>query len=66
MDGSPLRDGFDLPIAVDVGFLGLNKPYRGRNPTSKANADASPDSNPYPPLSTAAQKNFPHPIRWGR
>ncbi|WP_269452418.1 hypothetical protein [Paenibacillus jamilae] len=34
MDGSPLRDGFDLPIAVDVGLFGLNKPYRGQNPTA--------------------------------
>lgn len=75
----PLRDGFDLPIAVDVGFLCLNKALQRAEShgeyafeasfpleSFEANADASPDSNPYPPLPTAAKKNFPQPIGWGR
>jgi hypothetical protein len=40
-----LRVPFDLPIAVAVGFFGLYKTIRGKNPTAKANATASPDSN---------------------
>ncbi len=79
VDGRPLRDGFDLPIAVDVGFPGLNRPckrseshgeyaFEASFPSEsfEANADASPDSNPYPPLPTAAKKNFPQPLGWER
>lgn len=28
VDGRPLRGGFDLPIAVDEGFPGLNRPCK--------------------------------------
>ncbi|WP_342427191.1 hypothetical protein [Paenibacillus sp. FSL L8-0158] len=41
-----LREGVDLPIAVAVGFFGLYKTFKGKNPTAKANASASPDSTP--------------------
>ncbi|PPQ49597.1 hypothetical protein C5G87_05370 [Paenibacillus peoriae] len=41
-----LREGVDLPIAVAVGFFGLYKTFKGKNPTAKANAYASPDSTP--------------------
>ncbi|MNW65650.1 hypothetical protein D3C74_440480 [compost metagenome] len=66
VDGRPLRDGFDLPIAVDVGFLCLNKALQRAESLVKGDRFASSDSNPYPPLPTAAKKNFPQPIRWGR
>ncbi|MGP0579374.1 hypothetical protein ACTP13_20535 [Paenibacillus peoriae] len=41
-----LREGVDLPIAVALGFFGLYKIFKGKNPTAKANAYASPDSTP--------------------
>ncbi|PNQ80982.1 hypothetical protein [Paenibacillus sp. F4] len=41
-----LRGGVDLLIAVAVGFFGLYKTFKGKNPTAKANAYASPDSTP--------------------
>lgn len=41
-----LRGEVDLPIAVAVGFFGLYKTFKGKNPTAKANASASPDSTP--------------------
>ncbi|KJD40764.1 hypothetical protein QD46_06120 [Paenibacillus polymyxa] len=81
MDGSTLRDGFDLPIAVDVGFLGLNKPYRGRNPTGNMLSKRAFLRKALRrtltilqiqiltlryPLPTVAKKDFPQPIRWGR
>ncbi len=66
VDGRPLRDGFDLPIAVDERFPGLNRHCKRSESLVKGERYASPDSNPYPRLPTAAKKNFPQPIRWGR
>ncbi|MGF9645096.1 hypothetical protein AAIH69_19045 [Paenibacillus sp. MABNS29] len=41
-----LRGEVDLPIAVAVGFFGLYERFKGKNPTAKANASASPDATP--------------------